>query len=293
MLIESLDDALFEKYRGLIQKLSGVTLADAKHSFLQTRLRSRLHAAGCESFAEYYELLGGGADGAEVKRFIDAVTTHHTFFFREAHHFELLARHVAAKSNAGQTRFRFWSAACSTGEEPYSLLMTLAERLGDGGLARLDLKVLATDISAPTLRKSAEGVYAQEQLRGLSPERLLRHFKPAGDGGSYQVTRQLRDLVTHAELNLVHRPFPMKGRFDAIFCRNVLIYFDPPTQVDVLRRMAARLAPGGLLFVGLTETAMHAELDLEFVAPAVYARRHECGPSSAGMTPDAVPAFAS
>ena len=292
MLNESLDDALFERYRGLIQKLSGVTLADAKHGFLLSRLRSRVQAAKCQSFEEYFDRLNNGGDDAEVKRFIDAVTTHHTFFFREAHHFELLAQQVAVKTGGGQTRFRFWSAACSTGEEPYSLLMTLAERLGDSGLARLDLRVLATDISAPTLRKSADGVYSQDQLRGLSSERLLRHFKPTDDAGSYQLTRPLRDLVTHAELNLVQRPFPMKGRFDAIFCRNVLIYFDPPTQVDVLRRMAERLAPGGLLFVGLTETAMHAELDLEFVAPAVYARRHETAPITADVALHAATAFA-
>src|SRR5262249_31632383 len=218
------------------------------------RLSRRLRALGLDSFRAYRQILERG-DSDELAQFCNAITTNLTSFFREAHHFEYLRDELLAPLAAdarGPRRLRFWSPGCCSGEEPYSLAMTIHEALPDA--RRWDIRILATDLDTEVLGRGRRGVYEEERVRGLPAARLERFFCP-DDGGKaarYVVTEELRNLIAFRELNLM-RALPMKGPFDAIFCRNVIIYFDKDTQRDLFARIAQLQRPGNLLFLGHSE----------------------------------------
>lgn len=262
----------FEALRSLVKQVTGIALSDQKRELVYGRLARRLRALSLKSFREYRELLASDAD--EVVQFCNAITTNLTAFFREPHHFDHMREEVLkplALRPPASRRYRIWSAACSTGEEPYTIAMTVLEAMGDP--RGWDLRILATDLDSDVLGKASRGLYHEDRLRTLSAERKRRFFTPAMGTRepSFNVTPNLRQLITFKQLNLMH-PFPMKGPFDAIVCRNVLIYFDKETQRDLVGRMARLQRPGDLLYLGHSESLFKVSNDYTLIGRTIYRR---------------------
>jgi chemotaxis protein methyltransferase CheR len=248
-------EADFIALRDLVREVTGISLTDAKRELVYSRIARRLRILGLDSFAAYRELLRRDA-GGELVEFCNAMTTNLTAFFREGHHFENLRDRLLLPRLAdahGSRRLRFWCAGCSSGEEPYSLAMTLCEAIPDW--KRWDIRILATDIDSQILATAARGAYSQDRTKGLSPARLQTFFtEHDGERGpQFQVSSELAGLVTFRQLNLMH-PLPMSGPLDAVFCRNVIIYFDRETQRNLFARIAPLQRPGDLLFLGHSES---------------------------------------
>ncbi len=263
----------FNALRTLVRKHTGISLSEAKRELVYGRLSRRLRALGIESFRDYRELLTGDPDGREIVEFCNAITTNLTSFFRESHHFDYLREHVFAPLVTGKPgrRLRIWSAGCSTGEEPYSAAMTVREALPD--VARHDIKILATDLDSEVLSKGRNGVYALDRIKGLAPGRVAKFFRETREGGisRYTVTPDLQQLITFNQLNLMN-PLPMKGPFDVIFCRNVVIYFDKDTQRQLFKRYAQLQRPGDILFLGHSESMFKVSDDYTLVGRTIYRR---------------------
>ena len=256
----------FERIRRLIHARAGISLSDAKQDMVYSRLARRLRARGLTRFSDYLELLQRG-DETEWEAFINALTTNLTSFFREAHHFPLLAEH-AARHRKRHT-FHVWSCACSTGEEAYSIAISLAETFGTLTPA---VSILASDVDTQVLLKAEEGVYPMERVERLGQSRVKRFFL-RGTGtqsGLARVRPELRNLVSFRRLNLLDPVWPARGPFDAIFCRNVMIYFDKATQAAMLQRFAPLLRPDGLLFVGHSENLFHVSDTFRLRGKTVY-----------------------
>jgi chemotaxis protein methyltransferase CheR len=247
-------DREFEQVRRMIYEHAGIALAPGKSDMVYSRLVRRLRVRGLGGFREYLALLEAG-DDAEWQEFVNALTTNLTSFFREEHHFPELAEHI--RKVCGRGPATIWCTAASTGEEPYSLAITMME-LYDS--LRPPVKILATDIDTGVLRKAELGVYTEDRVEKLSPERLRRFFlKGSGSqAGKVRVRPELRNLISFRQLNLLDRSWPVRGPLDAIFCRNVMIYFDKPTQLTILERFAPLLRPEGLLFAGHSESFHNA-----------------------------------
>ena len=244
----------FQALRMLVKSVTGIHLSDQKRELVYGRLTRRLRALQLRTFAEYRERLKG--DTQELAELCNAITTNLTSFFREPHHFQYLREHVLAPLAAdprGGGRLRIWSAGCSTGEEPYSIAMTVLETLPDPN--RWDVRILATDLDSEVLERARRGIYPAERTAAVAPERLQRFFVERQEAGvaCRQVAPQVAALVTFKQLNLIH-PLPMKGPLDAIFCRNVVIYFDKETQRELFARIARLQRPGNLLFLGHSES---------------------------------------
>jgi len=270
-----LGDAEFQFLRDFVYRHCGIALSEQKRQLVQGRLLRRLRALGLKEFASYCELLRRDPDG-ELGELASAISTNVTAFFREMHHYDLLVeqllpRWLEEKKHGG--RLRIWSAGCATGEEPYALAMVLAEALERTG-SHVDARILATDLSPQALEHAQAGMYALDRMGGISDERRRRWFL-RGEGqyeGYACVHQRLRELVTIQPLNLLH-DWPMRGPFDAIFCRNVVIYFDKPTKQRLFERYAGLLVPGGYLFLGHSES-MHGLSDaFDLVGRTVYRRR--------------------
>jgi len=265
-------DEDFEALRQLVKQVTGIALSDAKRELVYGRLARRLRALNLKTFRDYRNLLAGDSD--ELVQFCNAITTNLTAFFREPHHFDHLRdevlRPLAARPTA-QRRVRIWSSACSTGEEPYTLAMTVLESIPD--LSRWDIKILATDLDSDVLGKASRGVYLADRLRTLSAERRKQFFTPVQGAKepAYSVSRDLARLITFKQLNLMH-PFPMKGPLDVIVCRNVLIYFDKDTQRDLVSRMARLQRPGDLLYLGHSESLFKVSTDYTLIGRTIYRR---------------------
>lgn len=241
-------DADFKRVQTLIYERAGISLHDGKHAMVYSRLSRRLRETGYQSFKDYLHSLDT-QDGSEWQEFVNALTTNLTSFFRESHHFEILASHL--KKTQGTHPWRIWCSAASTGEEPYSIAMTVIEAIGERGA----FSVTASDIDSKVLAVAAQGVYRVEGLKGLSDERLSRFFM-RGRGHNAGLARVKPVLQAHLQfvnVNLIRGDWPFREAFDLVFCRNVMIYFDPPTQRRVLERIHRAMAPGGLLFAGHAE----------------------------------------
>jgi len=271
-----LEDAEFHFLRDFVYRYCGIALSEQKRQLVQGRLLRRLRGLGLKDFRSYCELLRRDPD-SELGDLASAISTNVTSFFREMHHYELVERELLpqwleSKRRTGD-RLRLWSAGCSTGEEPYALAMVLAEALARTG-SELDARILATDLSPQALAQAREGIYAIERLGGVSEDRRRRWFL-RGEGdykGLASIHPRLRELVTVMPLNLLH-DWPMQVPFDAIFCRNVVIYFDQPTKRRLFERYAELLAPGGYLFLGHSES-MHGLSDaFELIGRTTYRKR--------------------
>ncbi len=249
-------DQDFQRVRRIINEVAGISMADSKRELVYGRLAKRLRQRGFQRFSDYCDLLETGEDEAEQREFVNALTTNLTAFFRELHHFdylgkELLPTLIRARSLSNR-RIRIWSAGCSTGEEPYSIAMVVRETLPAVGW---DVKILATDLDSNVLATAERGVYEWNRVKDLSEARLRRWFQKGrnAQSGSVRTAPALRDLITFRQLNLMD-DWPMRGPFDLIFCRNVVIYFDKPTQSVLFERFADLLVERGHLFVGHSES---------------------------------------
>jgi chemotaxis protein methyltransferase CheR len=245
----------FRRIAEMIHSDAGIYLQEAKATLVYARLAKRLRVLGLTNFGDYCELVAGPRGQEERQEMLAALTTNVTRFFREGHHFEHLKSHVLPpllKEAARGGRIRIWSAACSSGQEPYSIALTILSVLPDA--AAHDIKVLATDIDPHILEVGKKGVYAESLLADVSPDLRKRFFEPhRGDGEQqWRVSEALRGLVAFRPLNLIE-DWPMRGAFHAIFCRNVVIYFDEATQQRLWSKFVPRLEPGGWLYIGHSE----------------------------------------
>jgi chemotaxis protein methyltransferase CheR len=257
----------FERVRTLIRAHAGIALNDSKRNMVYSRLSRRLRARGLRSFDAYLaELEAGGC--AEHEEFVNALTTNLTAFWREPHHFPVLAQFLKRRAAAGR-RMDLWCCAASTGEEPYTIAIT-ALQAGVGAQVR----VLATDIDTRVLDQARRGMYPAERVSGVDPEVRRRHFLRGrgANAGKVRVRPEVAGLVEFRPLNLLDARWPLRHPFSAIFCRNVMIYFDKDTQYAVLRRLAALLEPGGLLFAGHSENFSLAKDYLRACGRTVYER---------------------
>ncbi len=271
-----LGDSDFAFLRSFVYEHCGISLGEHKRQLVQGRLLRRLRALKLRGFGDYCELLKRDPHG-ELGELASCISTNVTAFFRESHHFdlltdELLPRWIAEKKKNGG-RLRIWSAGCATGEEPYTLAIVLAEALEKHGV-NVDAKILATDLSPQALETARKGVYPIERLEGVSAERRRRWFlRGEGEYEQYAcVHPRLRELVSILPLNLLHE-WPMQGPFDAIFCRNVVIYFDKPTKQRLFQRYAGLLPEGGYLFLGHSESMYGLNDDFDLIGRTVY-RKH-------------------
>jgi chemotaxis protein methyltransferase CheR len=250
-----LSDAEFERVCALLKKRTGIHLTELKRRLVITRLAPRVRCTRTKSYTEYLDLVEDEAE-EESEHFLNALTTNVTHFFREPHHFELLRRRVlpaVAENPASPGRLRVWSAACSTGEEPYSIAVALLDAgVLDSGL---DVRILATDIDSRVLDHAQQGVYQHDRVDKLPDDVLRRHFwRGTGSrAGLVRIKRPVRELVHFTRLNLFD-PWPMAGPFDVIFCRNVFIYFEPTARDALTQRFHDILGPGGYLFLGHSES---------------------------------------
>jgi len=255
----------FARVRELIYRKAGIALSESKQEMVYSRLARRLRAKGLDSFQVYLDALESGRDETEWEAFTNALTTNLTAFFREGHHFPILAEHV----KRARAPLSIWCAASSTGEEPYSIAMTLCETFNS---LTPPASIVATDIDTKVLDAASNGVYAFERVEKLSRERLQRFFlKGKGErSGFVRVRPELQRLVEFRPLNLLGTNWPVKGPFDAIFCRNVMIYFDKPTQSRILSRFVPLMKPDGLLFAGHSENFVYASDDFALRGKTVY-----------------------
>jgi len=259
----------FLRFRKLIYDESGISLGDQKQTLLASRLSKRLRALGLATFAEYYDRVTTDSSKGEFTRMLDLISTNKTDFFREPKHFDFLRERILPEL-AQQKRIRIWSSACSTGEEPYTIAMTLQDGVSDP--CQWDFKILATDLSTRVLAKAAEGVYDAERVREVSPEIVRRHFL-RGRGTSeclLKVKPHLTTMIRFRRLNLMDDQYPIKSPLDLIFCRNVMIYFDRPTQEKLVNKFYRYLKPGGHLFIGHSESLQWVNHPFKTVAPTIY-----------------------
>ncbi len=259
----------FEQFRALVYQESGIKLDGGKKSLLVSRLSKRLRDLNLDTFQAYYDHVTEDVGGDEFTRMLDCVSTNKTDFFREPKHFDFLREQILPALQATK-QVRIWSSASSSGEEPYTIAMTLYD--GVAAPAQWDFKILASDISTKVLAKAAEGVYEEERLRDMPPELIRRHFlRGKGDAGvRYKVKPYLANMVTYRRINLMDERYPIKTPLDLIFCRNVMIYFDRETQGQLMRKFYRYLKPGGHLFIGHSESLQWVEHQFTYVAPTIY-----------------------
>jgi chemotaxis protein methyltransferase CheR len=255
----------FERVRTLIYQRAGISLAESKQEMVYSRIARRLRATGLTSFSTYLNELEAGHLGEEWEAFVNALTTNLTSFFREAHHFPLLADQVRALKGP----ITIWCSAASTGEEPYSIAMTVCEAFNS---LTPPVQIIATDIDTNVLAAGERGVYGMDRLDKMSAERMKRFFlrgKGAQDG-MVRVRPELRQLITFKPLNLLADNWPLQGQFDVIFCRNVMIYFDKATQRKILARFVPLMKPQALLFAGHSENFLYVSDALKLRGKTVY-----------------------
>jgi chemotaxis protein methyltransferase CheR len=259
----------YEQFRALIYQECGINLNDSKQTMLVSRLSKRLRTLELDSFQDYYDLIKGQTDGDEFTLLLDLVSTNKTDFFREPKHFDYLREQIIPILQSTR-RIRIWSSASSSGEEPYTIAMTLYDAVADP--ERWDFKILASDISTRVLARAACGVYEEERVRALPKEVVERHFlKGVGDrAGMVKVKPHLAQMVRFRRINLMDDTYPIKTPLDLIFCRNVMIYFDRSTQAELVAKFYRYLKPGGCLFIGHSESLQRLDQPFVSVAPTIY-----------------------
>lgn len=274
MFVRVLSDQLFERFSRLVYRECGINLHSGKRELLQARLNKRLRATGLTSYREYYDYVTSANNENEILHLLDSISTNLTYFFREPKHFEFLERTalpelILNKRNERSGRIRIWSAGCSTGEEAYSLAMSVLEHLN--GQVKWDFKILATDISTRVLDRAIRGRYPKEKVEKVPKALQNLYFQTLSsvEGEFLEVAPVLKRIVTFRRLNLKD-DYPFSGPFDFIFCRNVMIYFDKETQQELVGKMAGYLSPGGYLMVGHSESLTGLAHQLVYVQPSVY-----------------------
>ncbi len=263
-----LKDSEFQKFSKLIYEHCGINLTPSKKDLLKTRLQKRLFKLGIKNYSDYYNYVIGDSTKAEFTELINAVSTNKTEFFREIRHFEFL-QELLKNNLSKQNEIYIWSAACSTGEEPYSIAMIVSEYFSDK--IDRDVKILATDIDTNVLSRAQLGEYTNDQLANVAPKFLNKYFTTPNGNGKRAIVSNLKKMIHFKYLNLINA-FPFAKQFDIIFCRNVMIYFDTQTQQSIVERMRARLKNEGYLCIGHSESLNRLNVDLKYIAPAIYQR---------------------
>ena len=264
-----IDPKSFAAFRDLVYGRSGIVLADGKQALVGSRIGKRMRQLGLARFPDYLDWVKGEGGEEEMVQLLDAISTNVTSFYREPAHFGFLRSRLEEWLREGRARLRIWCAASSTGEEPYTLAMTVRECQPDPAC---DIRILATDISTRVLRTARAGVYPQAKIEALPPGSAARHFERVGgrQGQDWSARPELRALLRFARLNLAEPPFPMQGPFDFVFCRNVMIYFDNPVRQRLLAEFHRLLAPGGFLIVGHSESLTGLTTGFRAVRPSIY-----------------------
>lgn len=267
----SITPKTFEQFRTLVYHESGISLSDNKQSLLVARLSKRLRDLNLTTFEEYYEAVTGDPSHDEFTRMLDLISTNKTDFFREPKHFDFLRDRVLPQLKDSR-RIRIWSSACSSGEEPYTIAMTLYDSVPDP--SQWDIKILASDISTRVLAKAALGHYEEDRLVDVPSSITTRHFLRGrgANAGRVKVKPHLAELIRFRRLNLMDEHFPIKTPLDVIFCRNVMIYFDRPTQEKLVGKFYRYLKPGGYLFIGHSESLQWVTHSFTHVAPTIYVK---------------------
>jgi len=259
-------EADFERVRKLIYQHAGISLSPVKKDMVYSRLARRLRALNLQGFTEYLDLLERKG-GDEWERFVNSLTTNLTSFFREPHHFPIFAEHL--RKLGTRRPIRVWCSAASTGEEPYSIAMTVAETFG---MEATHVSIIASDLDTNVLATAQKGVYPLDRVEKMSPERLRKFFlKGTGaQEGQAAIRPELKRMIEFRRINLLDQSYTVKGPLDVIFCRNVMIYFDKPTQYKILSRFAPMMQPDGLLFAGHSESFLHAADLFRSLGKTVY-----------------------
>lgn len=259
----------FEQVRQIVYQKCGINLTSGKEELVKSRLTKRLQALHLSNFDEYLQFVKRDVEGKEMSQMLDVLTTNKTYFYRESAHFDYLCQQILP--NLQSSKFCLWSAGCSSGEEPYTIGALMREHLK--GIDRLDVRILATDLSTRVLEKARAATYTAEAFNEMPPTLLQKHFTlvKGQTNRTYRVNDNVRKLVTFARLNLLAE-WPMKGPFDVIFCRNVMIYFDLPTRERLINRYWEMLAPGGHLFIGHSEGLSGIKHQFQYVQPAAYTK---------------------
>jgi chemotaxis protein methyltransferase CheR len=259
----------FIRVRKMIHDHAGIALSEAKRELVYSRLARRLRANNIIKFSEYLNFLEHNP--SEWEAFVNSLTTNLTSFFRENHHFPMLAEHI--KSIQHRKPIEIWCSAASTGEEPYSIAMTMVDLFGD---FTPQIRILATDIDTNVLKIAEAGVYSEDRIEKLSPDLIKRFFIrcTGSNEGKVSVRQELRSMITFRKINLLDNSWPIRGPFEAIFCRNVMIYFDKPTQLNVLKKFIPLMRQDGLLFAGHSESFHHASDLFKIRSRTVYEIAH-------------------
>jgi chemotaxis protein methyltransferase CheR len=266
---ETISEKEFSFVKELIYEKSGIVIGDHKKEMITRRLAKRVRSLNLVGISEYCHVLKSASD-EEMVEFLNVVTTNLTSFFRESHHFDHLRdKFFPEFISSGNDKLRIWSSASSTGEEPYSLAMTMLDGLK--GNKSIDAKILATDLDTEVLKKAKAGIYKKDRVENLPSSLVKKWFDKKGPE-EFHVKRELKDCLTFNKLNLLGR-WPMKGTFDIIFCRNVLIYFDRKTQENIVDRFNQILQPGGLLMLGHSESVLKSDSRYQSLGKTIYMKK--------------------
>ena len=266
-----MDKKTFDTFRDLIYDKAGININGNKVALVAARVGKRMRELSITEHREYLEFVFNDHHSGELVHLLDAISTNVTSFFREGTHFDFFGSLMEQWRDSGQKKYRFWSAASSTGEEPYSMAMVILDKLGK---AVSDVKILATDLSTKVLARCAEGVYTKEKTAPVPPSKLDKYFekRSMSKRTCFAVRQEVKNLITFSRLNLSKPPFPMNGPFDAVFCRNVMIYFDNTVRKNLLDEIFRLLKPGGYLFVGHAESLTGILSGFKAVQPSVYCK---------------------
>ncbi len=263
---QRIGDAEFQRIQSLMYDHVGIVLEKNKRALVEARVNKRLRALQIDTYGQYLDYLANDDKGIEMVQLTDAISTNVTHFFRENEHFDFTTEAVNEWLAAGRTRLRFWSAACSTGEEPYSLAMTLQNI---SSISKADIKILATDISTRVLKIAVQGRYEDEKITSIPQAISKQSFRSVGDDMS-EVVPELKNNIMFRRMNLNKTPYPIKGVFDIIFCRNVMIYFDKPLRKRIVEQAHRLLQPDGYLIIGHAETLIGVDSRFKLIQPSVY-----------------------
>jgi len=265
----NLKDSEFRELTGYMKANYGINLTEKKH-LIEGRLSNMITEKGFNNFSDYLKYVFKDTSGNEISILINKLTTNHTFFMREADHFEYFKDFVLPylESRSKTKDLRIWSAGCSSGEEPYTLAMIIADYFGDQKFM-WNSRILATDISQKVLETAEKGIYAAEAMSALPKYWGLRYFNKI-DNESYQISKEIRNEIIYRNFNLMTEIFPFKKKFHVIFCRNVMIYFEPKTKMELINKFYDMMQPGGYLFIGHSEAINKEETKYKYIMPAIY-----------------------
>jgi chemotaxis protein methyltransferase CheR len=270
-LPKELSPKAFEEIRELVYRHSGIALGDNKQPLVKARIQKRMRTLGIDTYEEYVEAVRTDKNGEELQQLLEAISTNVTSFYREKHHFAFMRAVLDEWTGAGRGKLRVWSAACSTGEEPYTIAMEILDAIGNH---RWDVKILATDLATKVLRDVQTGIYSREKVEPVPAILRQRYLSRVSGQGTeqYAVSDQLKQLLLIRQFNLTHFPYAVTGPMDMVFCRNVMIYFDRPTRAKIIHEFSRIVRPGGYLFVGHSESLSGMSAEFQLVRPSVYRR---------------------